>query len=168
MDSYKKKHIRLLNHMCKIFKFISMITLCIFLIPIIMIFEINVYDMESLAILFTIASISNLGYYSSMSNITLECINDSGKKSIDKFSMFNELTAPTSSTIVMIIFLGLMYISYFVCLIIADCPALTKTLYFLIMIIPIIAIPKCINKYLNNYYELNKIIRKYYNEILSS
>lgn len=159
---------KLLDHMCKTFKFLSMITLFIFLIPVIMIFELNVYDMESLAILFMIASIANLGYYSSMNNITLECINDSIKKSVDKFILFNQVTAPTSIDVIIIIFLGLSFLSYFVCLIISDYPILTKLLYFLIMIIPIITIPKCINNYLTNYYELNKVIRKYYDEVLSS
>lgn len=164
----KKVHMVLLNRMCKVFKFVSMMTLCVFLIPIIMIFEINVYDMEALAILFIIASISNLGYYSSINNITINCIKDSNKKSIDKFQLFNSIVAPTVIDIINIIFLGLVYISYFVCLVVADCPCLTKLLYFLIMIIPVIVIPKCINAYLNNYYELNKIIRKYYDKILSS
>ena len=164
----KKKHMILLNHMYKIYKFVSMIALCVFLISIIMIFEINVYDMESLAILFTIASIFNLAYYSSINNITIKCINDTNEKSIDKFHLFDSMTGPTAIDIINIIFLGLVWISYFICLIIADCPYLTKLLYFLIMIIPSVSIPKYINSYLNNYYELNKIIRKYYNEILSS
>lgn len=164
----KKGHMILLNRMCKVYKFVSMITLCVFLIPIIMIFEINVYDMEVLAILFTIASISNLGYYSSINNITINCIKDSNKKSIDKFQLFNSITAPTIIDIINIIFLGLVCILYFIYLVMADYPCLTKLLYFIIMIIPVIAIPKCINAYLNNYYELNKIIRKYYDEILSS
>ena len=164
----KKKHMILLNRMCKIYKFVSMIALCIFLIPIIMIFEINVYDMGALAILFTLASISNLAYYSSINNITIKCINDTKEKSIDKFQLFDSMTGPTAIDIINIIFLGLVWISYFICLVVADCPILTKILYFLIMIIPSVAIPKCINSYLNNYYELNKIIRKYYDEILSS
>lgn len=164
----KKKYMLILKHSCKSFKFISMITLVLFIIPIIMIFEINVYDMETLAVLFTITSTANIGYYSSINIVTLNFIKDTDKKSIDKFQLFNSIVVPTAIDIINIVFLGLVYISYFVCLVIADCYCLSKLLYFLIMIIPSVAIPKYINSYLNNYYELNKIIKKYYDEILSS
>lgn len=163
----KKKYI-LIKFICKFFKFISMITLCAFLIPIIMIFETNVFDMEILAILFSIASIINLIYYYIINTVTYEFIKDTEIKSIDKFQNFSNISSPTCIDIINIIFFAIMYLSYFSCIIVADCYDLSRLLYFLIMIITIITIPSAINEYLNTSYDLNKIIRKYYDEILSS
>ena len=164
----KKKYLPILKVGCRAFRFIALLTLCLFLIPIIMIFEINIYDMEILAVLFTIASIFNLAYYSTINKITCNFIKDIEEKSIDKFQMFGSITVPEAIDIVNIIFNGAMYLSYFICLIIADIPDVTKLLYFLIMIIPTFSIYNTINNYLNNSYKLNQIIREYYDSILNS
>ena len=156
----KKVHMVLLNYMCKVFKFISMITLVLFLIPIVMIFKINVYDMEVLSVLFTIASIFNLAYYNTINKITCKFIEDTEEKSIDKFQMFSSITTPGYIDILNIILNGAMYLSYCICLIIADIPNVTKLLYFLIIIIPIVSIFNIINRYLNNSHRLNRIIKE--------
>lgn len=164
----KKSYLKLLKAGCKMFKIAALITLSLFLIPVIMIFETNVYDMELLAILFTVSYTANIAYYITIDKIVCRFIENTKEKSIDKFQIFNSISCIGSIDVINIIFNGLVLLSYFICLMIADIPFLTRILYFLLIPLPLVGIPTAINTYMNNYYKLNNIIRKYYDSILNS
>lgn len=164
----KKSYLKLLKIGCKMFKITTLMTLSLFLIPVIMIFETNVYDMELLAILFTVSCTANIAYYTTINKVVCHFIEDTKNKSIEKFQIFNSITSIDAIDIINIIFNGLVLLSYFICLIIADIPFITRILYFLLIPLPLVGIPTVINTYMNNYCKLNNIIRKYYDSILNS
>ena len=163
-----KKKYMLMKFIIRLFCFISFVTLLIYGIPIVLTFELNVYNMELITINLSIATIVNASYYYLFNKIICRLIKMTDIKNVEKFIRINDIAHPTILDIINIIFIGFMLITYFLWWIKADLYFMSTNLYFTVVIMSLLLLVPIINDYLNNYNKLNIIIRKYYDEVLNS